>query len=67
MFLYCVSGVENSYNAWKVNRKNIPVSICDIQSFVNCMTNQMELNVIKIYSRLIWSVMVLSMYGVAFF
>lgn len=45
---------------------NIPVSICNSLECGNCMVNQMELNVIKIYTRLIWSVMVLSMYGVAF-
>lgn len=45
---------------------NVPVSICNSLKCGNCMVNQMELNVIKIYTRLIWSVMVLSMYGVAF-
>lgn len=38
-----------------------------ILSCVNCLANHLELNVIKIYSRLIWSVMVLRMYGIAFF
>lgn len=45
---------------------NILVSICNCLKCGNCVVNQMELNVIKIYTRLIWSVMVLSMYGVAF-
>lgn len=61
---------HNKRNECKVNfmeREPIPLPNGNIPSWLNCMINQMELNVIKIYSRLIWSVMALSMYGVALF
>lgn len=52
----CQSGAESKL-PWKKNN----LRIC-----VNCMTNQMELNVIKIHSGLIWSLMVLRTYGRVF-
>lgn len=52
---------------WKANLWRKHPCTCNTLSCVNCLANHLELNVIKIYSRLIWSVVVLSMYGIAFF
>lgn len=51
LFVYCLIGGVNVYQGWKVKfagETNISVSICNIPRCANCMTNQMELNVIKI-------------------